>query len=301
MTVRFTAFADDVEIVRLGRRAGYPARRARTHLRARCASRRRTRPGSGLGLALSRAIVEAHGGTIAVDSIVGEGSTFTIVASRTAVSARHLSLEVVRTETPAVPRVLADANVAWEDARSTSSSSRAPASSRDAGYDLRVTRLLDDDVRGRVARAAPTRSRRDRRRASRQVIVSRGSRSRAPESRPKAWAHQRSARERLTSVASQACTPRCPRSTNVTLAPVTPMRSTTGPFGAAREHARRTHRTSVPRASRRRLVRESRRLGLRHLRTRLETDARATRRSASTVADAESFAQPTASASAAPR
>lgn len=36
-------------------------------------------PSSGLGLALSRAIVEAHGGTIAVDSIVGEGSTFSIV------------------------------------------------------------------------------------------------------------------------------------------------------------------------------------------------------------------------------
>jgi two-component system sensor histidine kinase BaeS len=38
--------------------------------------------GSGLGLAVSRAIVEAHGGTIAIDSIVGEGSTFTIVLPR---------------------------------------------------------------------------------------------------------------------------------------------------------------------------------------------------------------------------
>jgi len=35
-------------------------------------------PGSGLGLYLSRAIVEAHGGTIAVASVLGRGSTFTV-------------------------------------------------------------------------------------------------------------------------------------------------------------------------------------------------------------------------------
>ncbi len=36
------------------------------------------RPGSGLGLAVTRAIAEAHGGTLTVESVPGEGATFTI-------------------------------------------------------------------------------------------------------------------------------------------------------------------------------------------------------------------------------
>jgi two-component system sensor histidine kinase KdpD len=36
------------------------------------------RPGTGMGLAISRAIIEAHHGTIGVSSIPGEGATFTV-------------------------------------------------------------------------------------------------------------------------------------------------------------------------------------------------------------------------------
>jgi len=37
-----------------------------------------SKPGTGLGLYIARAIAEAHGGTLEVSSVVGQGSTFTL-------------------------------------------------------------------------------------------------------------------------------------------------------------------------------------------------------------------------------
>ena len=66
---------------RRGSGPGHRARRARPDLRAvlpRSGARNEPWGGSGLGLAIAKGFVEANGGTISVESLPGQGSSFVV-------------------------------------------------------------------------------------------------------------------------------------------------------------------------------------------------------------------------------
>jgi PAS domain S-box-containing protein len=74
--------------------------------------RSRTHEGSGIGLALVAELVKLHGGTIAVDSAVGRGTTFTV---RIPFGIAHLAPEHVEAQ-PAAPTISAGAEAFVQEA-----------------------------------------------------------------------------------------------------------------------------------------------------------------------------------------
>jgi anti-anti-sigma factor len=109
ITVRLRRVGDDVELTVNDTGTGIPAEelpRLFERFHQVAAARGRSGEGSGIGLAMVRELVGLHGGTVAVDSTPGVGTTFAV---RLPIGSAHLPAErVVESATP-VPAVSAAA------------------------------------------------------------------------------------------------------------------------------------------------------------------------------------------------
>ncbi len=114
--------------------------------------RGRTHEGSGIGLALVAEIVRMHGGTVAVDSALGAGSTFTVTLRR---GAAHLPAERTGARPSPAPTALATGAYVEEALRWLPDAAQptADAPRADAAAGARVL-LVDDnaDMREYVGR-----------------------------------------------------------------------------------------------------------------------------------------------------
>jgi signal transduction histidine kinase len=72
-------------------------------------ARKTAEQGSGIGLAIVKTIIEAHGGTVTVESHVGHGSTFTFSLPRRRPAGAHLGRPTTSVTAPyttrPIPRV----------------------------------------------------------------------------------------------------------------------------------------------------------------------------------------------------
>ncbi|HEY7171101.1 MAG TPA: ATP-binding protein [Vicinamibacterales bacterium] len=117
-------------------------------------ARGRTQEGTGIGLALVQELVKLHGGSIAVDSVEGQGTKFTVTIPA---GSAHLPADRLTSRAVDVPRVGGDAFVAEADRWLPDASDLAVAAAAApvaAATDAARIVLADDnaDMRGYLAR-----------------------------------------------------------------------------------------------------------------------------------------------------
>ena len=108
-------------------------------------TRARTHEGSGIGLALVRELVTMHGGSIEVQSVVGEGSTFrvSIPTGRAHLQAEHIGPEVPDASPPALATPYVQEALRWLPTTPTTTADRPAPRARHADDPGRV--LVADD------------------------------------------------------------------------------------------------------------------------------------------------------------